>query len=140
MECGDDNEQHTESCELTTTTTNTSTDQPLVTEEGTADDDLEEGECSSEEEAPAPVEEKKDERKKVDNLKTKNSPVQTATKTNQNQMKMKVFSLMILTGSTQSPSFFSTVPEGPYLWKVHLVTLGKTLAIGSGRSSCSNPV
>ena len=59
MECDDDNQQHTESCELT------STDQPLVTEEGTADDDLEEGECSSEEEAPAPVEEKKEnERKK----------------------------------------------------------------------------
>ena len=55
MECDDDNQQHTESCEPLTTT-----DQPLLTEEGTVEDDLEEGECSSEEEAPAPVEEKKD--------------------------------------------------------------------------------
>ena len=56
MECDDENQQHTESCELT------SPGQPLVTEEvggevGAPDDDLEEGECSSEEEAPAPVEE-----------------------------------------------------------------------------------
>ena len=59
MECDDDNQQHTETCELTSPV------QPHVTEEvtevvGTADDDLEEGECSSEEEAPAPVEEKKE--------------------------------------------------------------------------------
>ena len=59
MECDDENQQHTESCELT------SPGQPLVTEEvggevGAPDDDLEEGECSSEEEAPAPVEEVKE--------------------------------------------------------------------------------
>ena len=71
---------------------------------------------------------------------SKNMPVTTATKTNQNHMKRKIFSLIIFWGKTQSPSFFSTVPEAPYLWKVHLVILGNTLAMGSGRSSASNPV
>ena len=54
LECDDDHNPLPESCELTTS------DQPLVTEEATANDDLEEGECSSEEEAPVPVEEKKE--------------------------------------------------------------------------------
>ena len=41
---------------------------------------------------------------------------------------------MILMGRIQSPSCLAIVPEGPYLWKVHLETLGNTFAIGSIRS------
>ncbi|CAK9821463.1 hypothetical protein ANTRET_LOCUS184 [Anthophora retusa] len=39
--------------------------------------------------------------------------------------------------STQSPSNFCTVPDAPYLWKVHLVTFGNTRDIGSILSSGS---
>ena len=38
---------------------------------------------------------------------------------------------MMFKGKMQSESNFSIVPDDPYLWNVHLVTLGKTLAIGS---------
>ncbi len=41
---------------------------------------------------------------------------------------------MMLIGRIQSPSWLTIVPEGPYLWNVHLETLGNTLAIGSMRS------
>ena len=42
---------------------------------------------------------------------------------------------MMFKGKTHNPSNFSTVPEGPNLWKVHLVILGKTRDMGSSRSS-----
>lgn len=35
------------------------------------------------------------------------------------------------------PSNFCTLPDGPYLWNVHLVTLGNTRDMGSPRSSGS---
>ena len=36
------------------------------------------------------------------------------------------FSLIMFSGKTHRPSKFSTVPEGPNLWNVHLVTFGNT--------------
>lgn len=44
----------------------------------------------------------------------------------QNQRKMNIFSLRIFRARTQSASCFWIVPEAPYLWKVHFVTLGNT--------------
>merc|ERR1712241_1037287 len=41
------------------------------------------------------------------------------------------FSLMMLRARMQSPSCLVTVPDGPYLWNVHFVTLGKTMFMGS---------
>ena len=71
MESDDNNHQYKESCDVTNLDTlHTVTDIPAVTEdgeeEGAADDDLEEGECSSDEEPVAPVEmvEERDHRRK----------------------------------------------------------------------------
>ena len=78
--------------------------------------------------------------------------------------KTYIFSLMMLMGRMQSPSWLTIEPEGPYLdivmvivaifsplsvilkrpssylWNVHLVILGKTLDIGSTLSSMFCPV
>ena len=67
MESDDHNQQYKESCDITNLDTlDALTDIPAATEngeeEGAADDDLEEGECSSEEEPVAPVEEMIEER------------------------------------------------------------------------------
>ena len=47
---------------------------------------------------------------------------------------------MMLMGSMQRLSWFSIVPVGPYLWKVHFDILGNTLVIGSTLFSISMPV
>ena len=52
MECDESNKQYTTTCDVRTE----------EEDEGAVVDDLEEGECSSEEEAPAPVEEKREEK------------------------------------------------------------------------------
>ena len=52
--------------------------------------------------------------------------VRMARMMNQNQRVMYIFSLMMLSPSTQRASNFMIVPDDPYLWKVHFVTLGKT--------------
>ena len=61
----------------------------------------------------------------------------TVSKMNQNHRKMYTFSLTIFKGNKQSASCFSTSPDVPNLWNVHLVILGNTYIKGSKRSSWS---
>ena len=61
----------------------------------------------------------------------------TVSKMNQNHRKMYTFSLTIFKGNKQSASCFSTSPDVPNLWNVHLVILGNTYIKGSNRSSWS---
>ena len=52
-------------------------------------------------------------------------------------LSIDAFSLMMFSDKMQSPSKISTVPEGPYLLKLHFATFGKTLLRGSSLRSGS---
>lgn len=50
---------------------------------------------------------------------------------NQNQTTKKIFSFKMFKDRMHNPSKRCIPPDGPYLWKEHLVTFGNILSIGS---------